>query len=447
MTGPASGGVLDPFRRPLPAQPRGGAVAVSGWWRAPLAKRGPLEIQLGERLIAAHLAPHRPATPHVDGAPRGPVPQPAPTGVHRPEGRRFWAIVPVGTQVPGAYPVQGRAGAAGRWLGLGEVPVAAPVALPEEDPPPPGTRIAVCMAAYRPTRKLLERQLDSLRAQSLRHWVAYIQDDGSDEDSAAALAGLCSKDPRFRLARNPENLGFYGNFEAALRRVPASVPHIAFADQDDVWHPDKLAASVQALEAGADLVYCDARIVEAGGRVLSPTFWTRKAPNRGDFEAMVLANTVSGAGAAFRRELLDVLLPFPRLAGMKLYHDHWAAVVAAAGRGVTYLDRPLYDYVQHPGADTGHFDRSRKREGGGGPRRERLAETVRQEDLRRELLLHTLRERMELAPARARQVDSLLGTGGVVGQLGWLLGRVVRGHLRSPGWKQWLRRLELGLRG
>jgi hypothetical protein len=303
------------------------------------------------------------------------------------------------------------------------------------------------MAAYRPPLKLLQRQLDSLRAQTLKDWVAYIQDDGSDEDSAAALAGLCGKDPRFRLVRNPENLGFYGNFEAALRRVPEWVPYVAFADQDDVWHPDKLAESVRALEAGADLVYCDARIVEDGGRVLSGTFWTRKSPNRGDFEAMVLANTVSGAGAAFRRELIEVLLPFPRLAGMKLYHDHWAAVVAGAGRGVTYLDRPLYDYVQHPGADTGHFDRSREKPADGLSRGERLRATVRQEDLRRELLLHTLRERMALSPERAVQVDGLLGIGGAGGHLGWLLGRLARGHPRTPGWKLWLRRLEAGLRG
>ena len=42
-------------------------------------------------------------------------------------------------------------------------------------------------------------------------------------------------------------------------------------------------------------------------------------------------------------------LPFPDTPGLQ-FHDHWLALVALAAGEVAYVDRPLYDYVQHAGA-------------------------------------------------------------------------------------------------
>ena len=67
----------------------------------------------------------------------------------------------------------------------------------------------------------------------------------------------------------------------------------------------------------------------------------------------MIANTITGAASVFRRELLDVALPFPPRFG-DLFHDHWLAVVALATGDVAYVDRPLYDYVQHGDATQGH---------------------------------------------------------------------------------------------
>ncbi len=46
-------------------------------------------------------------------------------------------------------------------------------------------------------------------------------------------------------------------------------------------------------------------------------------------------------------------LPFPSEHG-KPYHDHWLGCVALATGQIAYLDRPLYDYVQHREAALGH---------------------------------------------------------------------------------------------
>jgi len=49
-----------------------------------------------------------------------------------------------------------------------------------------------------------------------------------------------------------------------------------------------------------------------------------------------------------RRDLLERALPFPEPFGAA-FHDHWLAATALAAGDLAYLDRPLYDYVQHGG--------------------------------------------------------------------------------------------------
>src|SRR5262249_2689371 len=46
-------------------------------------------------------------------------------------------------------------------------------------------------------------------------------------------------------------------------------------------------------------------------------------------------------------------LPFPNPPGAQ-YHDHWLALVALATGRIAYVERPLYDYVQHGSAALGH---------------------------------------------------------------------------------------------
>ena len=54
-----------------------------------------------------------------------------------------------------------------------------------------------------------------------------------------------------------------------------------------------------------------------------------------------------------RREVVERALPFPEVPGEQ-YHDHWLGLVAMTLGDVAYVDRPLYDYVQHGGAALGH---------------------------------------------------------------------------------------------
>lgn len=212
--------------------------------------------------------------------------------------------------------------------------------------------VAICMATYEPDPPLLEAQIESIRAQTHRDWVCLVSDDGSAPERLELLRGLTAGDPRFTISAGEGRLGFYLNFERALGLVPPEATHVALADQDDRWYPEKLAALLSGI-GDAQLAYSDMRIVAENGRVISETFWRDRRNNHTDLASLLLSNTVTGAASLFRRRLLDLVLPFPEPVGDP-FHDQWIATVALATGRIAYLDRPLYDYVQHGGAARGH---------------------------------------------------------------------------------------------
>jgi glycosyltransferase involved in cell wall biosynthesis len=208
------------------------------------------------------------------------------------------------------------------------------------------------MATFEPDLELLELQLATLRGQTHRNWMCLISDDASSSERFAGLERLAGTDPRLTVSRSDRRLGVYRNFERALGMTPREADFVAFADQDDRWHPDKLATLVAAI-GDAQLVYSDARAVRPDGTLISETLWRERRNNYTNFSSLLLANTVTGAASMFRRDLLDLVLPFPEALGTP-YHDHWTALVALAIGRLTYVDRPLFDYVQHPGSVLGH---------------------------------------------------------------------------------------------
>jgi glycosyltransferase involved in cell wall biosynthesis len=212
--------------------------------------------------------------------------------------------------------------------------------------------VAIAMATFDPDPLLLERQIGSIREQTYERWVCLVSDDGSRPQRLEHLRSLIEGDERFTLSVGDERLGFYANFERALRMVPPAADLVALADQDDRWYPEKLAVLAGAL-GDAQLVYSDMRIVDESGRVVSETFWQGRRNNYTDLASLLLSNTVTGAASLFRRELLELVLPFPEPAG-KPFHDQWIATVALATGRIAYVERPLYDYVQHGAGALGH---------------------------------------------------------------------------------------------
>jgi glycosyltransferase involved in cell wall biosynthesis len=348
--------------RPLPpALPAGGATAlfVVGSCFAADAVIDRLEILVDG--VASAVSAHGMPRPDVQAA----------TGRRPGYLSGFWATVPVFARSAGS--AIGITVSAMLHSGviveatLGTVVVVEPPPAPVPTPPTrmatpaPGT-IAICMATFEPSLRLFRAQIESLRAQLDDRWTCLISDDCSSPERFADILAIVGEDARFAVSRSEMRLGFYRNFERALRMVPGEIELVALCDQDDRWHPDKLATLRAAIGAdpGAILAYSDLRLVDAGGRVLRETFWRGRSNNSDNLASMVIANTITGAAMLFRRELIDIAVPFPDTPGFQ-FHDHWLAIAALSAGDIAYVDRPLYDYVQHAGAVFGDVTHGARR--------------------------------------------------------------------------------------
>jgi glycosyltransferase involved in cell wall biosynthesis len=278
----------------------------------------------------------------------------------------FWGTVEVPAQAAGAV-VELALAVGDQVVDVGRIEVKAAAPAPTLGRAADAGLIAICMATYEPDPALLEVQLDSLRAQTDRNWVCMISDDASGPERFGHLRAQVQGDERFVLDRSERRLGFYRNFERALRLAPVEAGLIALCDQDDRWHADKLA-SLRAGLGSAGLVYCDQRLVDAGGRVLRETMWEGRRNNHTNLASMLVANSITGAATLMRREIAELALPFPDTPGLQ-FHDHWLALVALAAGEIAYVDRPLYDYVQHAGAVFGEVSGGRRRRRARGPLR------------------------------------------------------------------------------
>lgn len=213
----------------------------------------------------------------------------------------------------------------------------------------------VAMAAYKPDLTLFRTQLESIQNQSHGNFHCLISVDG-DPEPVRRFVETTLGDPRFVVLGFDNRLGFYGNFERVLANVPEDAQWVALSDQDDYWYPQKLEVLLPHLQAH-ELVSGQARVVDSGsGRVVAASTARRNVP----FTDLVIQNQVTGGQTVFRRSLLDLALPFPRLNTVTEVHDHWLAACAGASGSVLVVDDIVQDYVQHGanvlGEASGGFD-------------------------------------------------------------------------------------------
>jgi glycosyltransferase involved in cell wall biosynthesis len=276
-------------------------------------------------------------------------------------GREWWAILPLGpiaSREPATFALHAQlesgreAAAAIAEIELLPEAVAEPAAPQMPEQAQGASPVAICMGTHNPPLDLFERQVESIRAQTHSQWLCVISDDASSPERLEGIQRIVGDDPRFALFPSEQRLGFYANFERALSLAPREATHVALCDQDDRWYPEKLETLLTSLDERDTLAYSDMRIVTPAGELLSDTYWKYRRNNWTDLGTLLIGNTITGSASLFRRSLLDYALPFPPRLG-DAFHDHWLALVALACGSVRYLDRPLQDYVQHPGAVIG----------------------------------------------------------------------------------------------
>ena len=194
--------------------------------------------------------------------------------------------------------------------------------------------VAILLCSYNGARFLRE-QLDSIYTQTHTNWKLWVSDDGSNDGTLEILSEYRETwgADRLEVVRGPCR-GFSANFLSLVCRPEINADFFAYADQDDVWKPEKLARGLDRLghlaEHGPALYCARTRLVDEQGATLglSPLF-TQKP----DFRNALVQNIGGGNTMLFNSAARRILMA----AGPNLdvvAHDWWTylAVTAAGGR-------------------------------------------------------------------------------------------------------------------
>ena len=232
-------------------------------------------------------------------------------------------------------------------------------------------RIVILMAAWNGERYLAE-QLDSILAQDWPDWKLVIQDDNSQDSTPRILSAYAERYPdRIAVRRNSRNLGATGNFLALLEGAVsesrtakkagehASRTYYMFADQDDIWRPDKVRRTLRRMkrlearygETMPALVFTDAEVVDGEGAHRADSFCALqhlKAENR-SLAHLLMENVCQGCTMLLNEALAGrVRLPETDAERKAIrYHDWWTALTAAAFGHISFLSEPTMQYRLH----------------------------------------------------------------------------------------------------
>lgn len=213
----------------------------------------------------------------------------------------------------------------------------------------------ILMATYNGERYLQE-QMESLLAQTCTDWHLTIRDDGSTDKTQDIIDHYLSAFPnKISQLNDGGSLGARDSFQMLLNASTAD--YVFFADQDDVWSPNKLErmlALMQETEAqcpkGTPLVlHCDLEVVDSTLNTIAPSFWAysnlRPELLDNDIHFLAIANDVTGCAMLLNKAARELSLPFYEHAYM---HDAWITLVVKANGGkVIPVHEALVRYRQH----------------------------------------------------------------------------------------------------
>lgn len=204
--------------------------------------------------------------------------------------------------------------------------------------------VSVVVPVYNRER-LVGRTLESILAQSYRELEIVAVNDGSTDGSLAVLEGFARRHPgRVVVIDQPNS----GQTRARNRAIAAARgAFIAFLDSDDTWEPEKLSLQIPLFQGdNVGLVYCGVNEVGDDGRHLATVL--PEPGMRGDIYLRLLArNRMTGGSVVVSRKALSSVGSFDESFQAAENWDLWIRI--ARRYRVDYVDRPLVNYLKHPG--------------------------------------------------------------------------------------------------
>ncbi|MBC3929281.1 glycosyltransferase family 2 protein [Undibacterium sp. CY21W] len=216
--------------------------------------------------------------------------------------------------------------------------------------------IDIALASYN-GEKYISAQIDSIFANDVSAVGAslgklIVSDNVSTDATAKIVRNICNTHTQVQLHINHQR-GVIHNFNHALAHTDAA--YVMLADQDDVWHNNKIVLSFQKMQElerqfGTEvplLVLTDLAVTDHQLNVISPSFFAYQKIDPVGYvrpESMFLYNVAPGCTMMLNRRLLEMATPVPDGAVM---HDWWLMLVAGVFGHIGHVGQATMFYRQH----------------------------------------------------------------------------------------------------
>lgn len=199
-------------------------------------------------------------------------------------------------------------------------------------------------------------QIESILAQE--HVVTFIviNDDGSTDGTQDVLQNACAANPRIKILPTSPAFGSAGqNFLFLIRSVPIEIfDYVAFADQDDLWFPNKLADAIALLRANSAVATSSATIASWPNGVTKLIPLDRPATRTDYFFEGAGQGCTFLLSRDFYTKIREFFLANRELTEKIHFHD-WAIYALARSWDLCWIfnPEPSMIYRQHASNDTG----------------------------------------------------------------------------------------------
>lgn len=218
-----------------------------------------------------------------------------------------------------------------------------------------GSLVHIVLATYNGERFIRE-QLDSILGGATDDVSIEVCDDGSTDGTLEIVREYAGQYECIRIHENKKNLGYAKNFIEGIRR--STSPYIMLCDQDDIWMPDKIARTLEAMKALEQecrhgdtcplLVFTDATNYEDGtGRELGSFHKSSRLNVEKTGPArLLMENKCIGCTVMVNAAIIPYLETVPEEIRV---HDWWLALICSCFGKIYYLPETTLQYRQHHG--------------------------------------------------------------------------------------------------
>ena len=224
--------------------------------------------------------------------------------------------------------------------------------------------ITIIMATFN-GQEYIEKQLESIKAQTYKDWKLVVRDDCSKDRTVEILKKFAKEvEQEVIIKVNEKPSGSAKKNFARLLQDVQNDSYVMFSDQDDVWKDDKVEITYKAMMSAEKkygkeiplLVHGDVEVIDENGNVIADSmFKLSHIEADSGLSKLIIQNHVTGCTMMCNKSLSEEIVKY--ISDDKvIMHDYFAALYAAVFGKIIVIKRPLLSYRQHGDNSVGAKD-------------------------------------------------------------------------------------------